>query len=445
MSSEDEEEEIIRNYLRELQEDLAIPFKDKKEQIGIKENLEDEIVTLFEDIQIKEDQLKQVLEIANILTTKKQEIEKLKSQEIQNLENTLYEIQTSAEVTQQTANSYQSNVDQKEFIVKLQQEIKNLEEQNKQQNTEVKDLREQQKVLSHEYKITVETVQKQQYENKNLRQNLEESKIQISKMKNELDQYQKYVEFQNQEKNEIQQQIEQLKEKITDLEGDKQLLQSELKNPSLFQHTLSDYRDIKDRHFSMAYDEVQIDGTEQNDQFNEHFGVIEDKKIVKMPSPEEVEQKQIKQREEKLKQQKEEQKLRNISLLKPSAKISSSNASVLKTKNTEQLQKVLENNKNPHKLPASKNEQKYKVPIPIKRDPYEEFFELVIQAVKLNSPFMDDVLGINTKNWYKQVQGELIPFHKWYVWADQKLHNIRDELIKSREKSLLYTKRVIVF
>jgi hypothetical protein len=41
----------------------------------------------------------------------------------------------------------------------------------------------------------------------------------------------------------------------------------------------------------------------------------------------------------------------------------------------------------------------------------EEFFELTAKSVKLNSPYLDDVLGINTKGWYKQAMSQLIPFH----------------------------------
>ena len=54
---------------------------------------------------------------------------------------------------------------------------------------------------------------------------------------------------------------------------------------------------------------------------------------------------------------------------------------------------------------------RFNVPNPIRKDPLEEFFDLTAKTVKLNSPFMDDVLGINTKDWYKLAIRKQLPFH----------------------------------
>lgn len=39
-----------------------------------------------------------------------------------------------------------------------------------------------------------------------------------------------------------------------------------------------------------------------------------------------------------------------------------------------------------------------------RRDPYEEFFSLTCQCVKLNSMYMDDIIDMDTSGYYIQVR-----------------------------------------
>lgn len=56
-------------------------------------------------------------------------------------------------------------------------------------------------------------------------------------------------------------------------------------------------------------------------------------------------------------------------------------------------------------------------------DPIEDYFTLVTSSVKLNSPYMDTVCTISTKDLYSLALEQNIPFHKWHSWVENKLTN----------------------
>lgn len=56
-----------------------------------------------------------------------------------------------------------------------------------------------------------------------------------------------------------------------------------------------------------------------------------------------------------------------------------------------------------------------------RREPYEEFFNLTGQCVKLNSKFMDDILALDISGYYQHVREKGIPYHKWYKYIEKKL------------------------
>ena len=69
----------------------------------------------------------------------------------------------------------------------------------------------------------------------------------------------------------------------------------------------------------------------------------------------------------------------------------------------------------------------------VRKDPSQEYFILVrfpqtTQAVKLNSPYMDAICTVPTRELYEKAQKSDIPFHKvratqWYVWIENQLTN----------------------
>ena len=56
-----------------------------------------------------------------------------------------------------------------------------------------------------------------------------------------------------------------------------------------------------------------------------------------------------------------------------------------------------------------------------RRPVIEEYFGLTVLSVKLNSPYMESVCGIENKFLYKEAQKQMIPFHKWHGWVDEYL------------------------
>lgn len=61
-----------------------------------------------------------------------------------------------------------------------------------------------------------------------------------------------------------------------------------------------------------------------------------------------------------------------------------------------------------------------------RKDPGQEYFALASQAVKLNSPYMDTICTVSTKELYDKAVRNSIPFHKvrarqWHIWIESQL------------------------
>lgn len=57
------------------------------------------------------------------------------------------------------------------------------------------------------------------------------------------------------------------------------------------------------------------------------------------------------------------------------------------------------------------------------KDPIKEYFVLLVQAVKLCSPYMDAICTIPTRQLYEKALKSNVPFHRWHVWVENQLTN----------------------
>ena len=57
-----------------------------------------------------------------------------------------------------------------------------------------------------------------------------------------------------------------------------------------------------------------------------------------------------------------------------------------------------------------------------RKSPSEEYFILVTQAIKLNSPYMDVICLVSPKSLYELAMRNDIPFHKWHIWVEKQLN-----------------------
>lgn len=67
----------------------------------------------------------------------------------------------------------------------------------------------------------------------------------------------------------------------------------------------------------------------------------------------------------------------------------------------------------------------------------KEFFNLTSQCVKLNSPFMDDILSIDMSKYYKTVKANKIPYHKWYRWIQKNINELKEENLRSDKEEII--------
>ena len=59
-----------------------------------------------------------------------------------------------------------------------------------------------------------------------------------------------------------------------------------------------------------------------------------------------------------------------------------------------------------------------------RKSPPEEYFALSVQAVKMNSPHMDNIINASASQLYQKAIKMGIPFHKWHVWIESQLNSI---------------------
>lgn len=57
-----------------------------------------------------------------------------------------------------------------------------------------------------------------------------------------------------------------------------------------------------------------------------------------------------------------------------------------------------------------------------RKNPGEEYFTLITQAIKLNSPYMDVICVISPKYLFELALKNDIPFHKWHIWVEKQLN-----------------------
>ncbi|CAD8073749.1 unnamed protein product [Paramecium sonneborni] len=55
-------------------------------------------------------------------------------------------------------------------------------------------------------------------------------------------------------------------------------------------------------------------------------------------------------------------------------------------------------------------------------NPYQTFFELLVQCVKINSDNFDEIYSVNTENLYVECQKEGKPYFEWQDWIQQRLN-----------------------
>lgn len=58
-----------------------------------------------------------------------------------------------------------------------------------------------------------------------------------------------------------------------------------------------------------------------------------------------------------------------------------------------------------------------------RKSPCEEYFFLVTQAIKLNSPYMDSICTISPKHLFELANKNEVPFHKWHLWIENQLNS----------------------
>jgi hypothetical protein len=59
----------------------------------------------------------------------------------------------------------------------------------------------------------------------------------------------------------------------------------------------------------------------------------------------------------------------------------------------------------------------------MRKEPYEEYFILTTQAVKMNSAYMDTVCVVPHLVLFEKAKNENVPFHKWHGWIESQLNN----------------------
>ena len=70
---------------------------------------------------------------------------------------------------------------------------------------------------------------------------------------------------------------------------------------------------------------------------------------------------------------------------------------------------------------------------PPRKDPSEEYFTLVTQAVKMNSPYMDTICVIPTQSLYKKALDNDVPFHRWHIWIESQLNSYYIQMLYKHE------------
>ena len=68
------------------------------------------------------------------------------------------------------------------------------------------------------------------------------------------------------------------------------------------------------------------------------------------------------------------------------------------------------------------DKERFQLDYLLKRDPLYEFFNLTCQSSILNSPYINSICHIETKQLYVKVLKDGIPFHRWATWVEDFLN-----------------------
>ena len=73
-----------------------------------------------------------------------------------------------------------------------------------------------------------------------------------------------------------------------------------------------------------------------------------------------------------------------------------------------------------------------------RKSPGEEYFTLLTQAIKLDSPYMDVICVVSPGSLYQTALKNDIPFHKWHSWVEKQLNSLYLQTIyqKNSNKSV---------
>lgn len=73
-----------------------------------------------------------------------------------------------------------------------------------------------------------------------------------------------------------------------------------------------------------------------------------------------------------------------------------------------------------------------------RKKPPEEYFALAVQAVKMNSPYIDNIITISASDLYQAALRLGVPFHKWHIWIESQLNTIYVQTLYKKNKKTLW-------
>ncbi|EAR90263.2 hypothetical protein TTHERM_00357100 (macronuclear) [Tetrahymena thermophila SB210] len=483
------DENFIRNFLKKTIEDIATPFIERRiNSGGHKENLQDEIIELLQIINENEEQIKTLIQLGYYLLERGQENVQEKQNEMENLQQQIYDCETQIEFHKQSVHEYQrlyheqleknnrlqdtiaqieseSTSNQKAYenikkeLQKLrtqsqkmgkpedlenlkqnlllhQQENTDLKSQLSQQKTDNKQLRDEFSNLTKTYEKQIKSMEKVEYENKNQKNVIKNLEFKVKEQKSKIQQLEELVSIQIKEIEELKKQNNSLERDIASLvnkgtqnsvSSPKSISKADLIAQQLFTELKScdepgllENRGSGNLTPSSASTAVSNANTQVSSQNN-----------ISITNKENENKKNSMQ----IFLQAHGNLLSELKDFKD-GEMFNENANV-----TRNSPRARSNSKDKIKLDANNLKTTGKVtnskPQPIRRDPYEEFFMLTSQCVKLNSPFLDDILALDCSGYYKQVLEQYIPYHKWYKWIEEKLYSIRKQLLQEQQQDLL--------
>ena len=75
-----------------------------------------------------------------------------------------------------------------------------------------------------------------------------------------------------------------------------------------------------------------------------------------------------------------------------------------------------------------------------RKKPPEEYFLLAAQAIKMNSPHIENICSVSSSQLYEKALKEGIPFHKWYIWIESQLNAAYVQQLYKKNRKTLWTR-----